>query len=222
MLGKMMDQPLLISSLIEHAGRCHGRTEIISVETSGEVEVTTWAQVGANARRLGSALTKLGLPSETRSGTIAWNNRRHLEIYFGSSGGGFFCPPRNPRLHPAQMVYIANDAEDRVMFFDRTFLPIVAKLKDRLETVEHFVLLGAHDAEAAAMLDGLQFYDDLIADGVPALSGPIGTTASHPRFAIHPARQAIPRGCCIHTVQPCCILLWATSPTGLRSRRAIR
>lgn len=172
MLGKMMDQPLLISSLIEHAGRCHGRTEIISVETSGEVEVTTWAQVGANARRLGSALTKLGLPSETRCGTIAWNNRRHLEIYFGSSGGGFICHTLNPRLHPDQMVYIANDAEDRVMFFDRTFLPIVAKLKDRLETVEHFVLLGAHDAEAAAMLDGLQFYDDLIADGDPGFVWP--------------------------------------------------
>ena len=165
MLGKMMDQQLLISSLIDHAARCHGRTEIVSVETSGEVEVTNWSEVHCNARRLASALTGLGLPPETRCGTIAWNNRRHLEIYFGTSGAGFICHTLNPRLHPDQMVYIANDAEDRVMFFDRTFLPAVAQLKDRFTTVEHYVLLGPRDAEAAAMLDGLQFYDELIAQG---------------------------------------------------------
>ena len=167
MLGKMMDQQLLISSLIDHAARCHGRTEIVSVETSGEVDVTSWQEVARNARRLGSVLTKLGLPQETRCGTIAWNNRRHLEIYFGSSGAGFVCHTLNPRLHPDQMVYIANDAQDRVMFFDRTFLPAVANLKDRFDTVEHYVLLGPRDDEAAQMFDGLQFYDELIADGDP-------------------------------------------------------
>ena len=162
MLGKMMDQQLLISSLIDHAARCHGRTEIVSVETSGAVDVTNWQEVAKNARRLGSVLTKLGLPQETRCGTIAWNNRRHLEIYFGSSGAGFICHTLNPRLHPDQMVYIANDAQDRVMFFDRTFLPAVANLKDRFDTVEHYVLLGPRDDEAAQMLDGLQFYDELL------------------------------------------------------------
>ncbi len=172
MLGKMMDQQLLISSLIEHAGRCHGRTEIVSVETAGNVEVTNWAEVGANARRLGSALTKLGLSPETRCGTIAWNNRRHLEIYFGCSSAGFICHTLNPRLHPDQMVYIANHAEDRVMFFDRTFLPAIAKLKDRFKSVEHYVLLGARDEEAEATIDGLKIYDELIAEGDPAFVWP--------------------------------------------------
>jgi acyl-CoA synthetase (AMP-forming)/AMP-acid ligase II len=172
MLGKMMDQPLLISSLIEHAGRCHGRTEIVSVETSGAVEVTNWSQAGGNARRLGSTLTQLGLSPETRCGTIAWNNRRHLEIYFGSSGAGFICHTLNPRLHPDQMVYIVNDAEDRILFFDSTFLPAIATLKERFETVEHYVLLGARDEKAAEMIDGLKFYDELIAEGDPDFAWP--------------------------------------------------
>lgn len=165
MLGKMMDQPLLISSLIEHAARYHGGTEISSVETAGGIERTTYAAVEQNARQLASALAKLGLNAEDRCGTIAWNNRRHLEIYFGVSGGGYICHTINPRLHPEQLIYIVNHAEDRVLFIDRTFLPAVAQLKAHFKTVEHIVLLGGRDEEAAAMLDGLKFYDELVADG---------------------------------------------------------
>ncbi|HCT32480.1 MAG TPA: long-chain fatty acid--CoA ligase, partial [Sulfitobacter sp.] len=91
MLGQMMNKPLLISSLIEHAQRFHGETEIVSVKTTGGLEQTSWGQVARNARALASALTNLGLDPQARCGTIAWNNRRHLEIYFGASGGGFVC-----------------------------------------------------------------------------------------------------------------------------------
>ena len=83
MLGQMIQMPLTIGSLIDHAARLHSAGEIVSVETSGGIEHTTWGQVGANARRLASALGKLGLEHGARCGTIAWNNRRHLEIYRG-------------------------------------------------------------------------------------------------------------------------------------------
>lgn len=165
MLGQMMTKPLLISSLITHAETYHGGTEIVSVETTGGITQTTWAEIAANARRLGSALTGLGLEAQARCATLAWNNRRHLEIYFGTSGAGFVCHTINPRLFPEQLVYIMNHAEDRVLFFDRTFLPLVAQIKGQLETVRHLVLMGPVDAEAEAALPGVVSYDDLIAGG---------------------------------------------------------
>ncbi len=165
MLGQMMNKPLLISSLIEHAEKYHAGGEIHSVNTGGGVEETTWGQVASNARALASALTALGLDPQARCGTIAWNNRRHLEIYFGVSGGGFVCHTINPRLFPEQLVYILNHAEDKVLFIDKTFVPIVAGIRDKLEHLEHVVLMEGRDDEAAAQLDGLKFYDDLIASG---------------------------------------------------------
>lgn len=165
MLGKMMDQPLLISELIAHASRYHAATEVISVETSGEVATSNWGEIEANARRLASALAKLGLSAEDRCATIAWNNRRHLEIYFGVAGGGFVCHTINPRLHPEQLIFIVNDAADKVLFLDRTFLPAAAKLKDHFKTVEHIVLMGPRDEAAAGMVDGLVFYDELLESG---------------------------------------------------------
>lgn len=165
MLGKMMDRPLLISELIAHAGRYHAATDVISVETTGEIGVSNWGEIEANARRLASALSKLGLSPEDRCATIAWNNRRHLEVYFGVSGGGYVCHTINPRLHPEQLIFIVNDAADKVLFLDSTFLPAAAKLKEHFKTVEHIVLMGPRSEEAAAMVEGLVFYDELLESG---------------------------------------------------------
>jgi fatty-acyl-CoA synthase len=161
----MMHMPLTISSLIEHAARYHGGTEVVSVETTGELARTTWGEVERGARRLASALEKLGLKRGERCATIAWNNRRHLEIYFGVAGAGLVCHTINPRLFPEQLIYIINHAADRVLFLDRTFLPVAARLGEHLESVEHVVLMGPRDEEAAAMVPGLKFYDELVADG---------------------------------------------------------
>ena len=165
MLGQMMTQPLLISSLIAHAERFHDAGEIYSVNTGGGVEQTTWGQVGRNSRQLASALSKLGLDAQTRCGTIAWNNRRHLEIYFGVSGGGFVCHTINPRLFPEQLVYILNHAEDKVLFIDATFVPLVAAIRDKLEHLEHIVLMEADVGAAAEAIPGMMSYDDLLAGG---------------------------------------------------------
>ena len=172
MLGQMMTKPLLISSLIAHAEKNHGGAEIYSVNTGGGIEETNWREVGRNARRLASALAGLGLAPQARCGTIAWNNRRHLEIYFGTSGGGFVCHTINPRLFPEQLVYILNHAEDKVLFIDQTFVPLIAAIRDKLEHLEHLVLMEAHNDEAAEKLPGLKFYDDLIAEGDPEFEWP--------------------------------------------------
>jgi len=180
MLGQMMTAPLLISTLIDHADRYHGGARIMSVNTGGGTEETTWAQVAGNARRLGSALTAMGLEPQARCATIAWNNRRHLEIYFGTSGAGFVCHTINPRLFPEQLVYIINHAEDRVLFIDETFVPLVAKLRDQFTTLKAIVLMGPMTDAAAAAIPGLVSYDDLIAQGDAGFVWPVfdETTAS--------------------------------------------
>ncbi len=172
MLGQMMTAPLLISSLVAHAERYHGGTEIVSVNTSEGRETTSWGEVGRNARRLASALHGLGLKPQARCATIAWNNRRHLEIYFGTSGGGFVCHTINPRLFPEQLVYIINHAEDEVIFLDSTFVPLIAAIRDRLTTVKHIVLLEASVGDAATALPGIIAYDVLLADGDVAYDWP--------------------------------------------------
>lgn len=172
MLGQMMEMPLTISSLIAHAERYHTKTEIISVETTGERTTTNWGSVGKNARRLASALSKLGAETGDRCATIAWNNRRHLECYFGVSGGGMVCHTINPRLAPEQLTFVVNDAEDKVLLFEPTFLPLVAKILPTLKTVQHFVVMGPRDDVAAYAIEGLLFYDELIATGDPAAPWP--------------------------------------------------
>ncbi|MGC0224193.1 long-chain fatty acid--CoA ligase [Pseudooceanicola nitratireducens] len=165
MSGTMMWNALTTGSLIAHAEKYHAGTEIVSVETDGTRARTTWGQVGANARRLKSAMDKLGIAEGARCATIAWNNTRHLELYFGIGSGGRVTHTINPRLTPEQMIYIINHAADEILFLDRTFLPVAAKLGAHLKTVKHFVLMGPRDEEAAAQVEDLLFYDELLETG---------------------------------------------------------
>ena len=165
MSGTMMWNALTTGSLIAHAEKYHAGTEIVSVETDGTRARTTWGQVGANARRLKSAMDKLGISEGARCATIAWNNTRHLELYFGIGSGGRVTHTINPRLTPEQMIYIINHAADEILFLDRTFLPVAAKLGAHLKTVKHFVLMGPRDEEAAAQVKDLLFYDELLETG---------------------------------------------------------
>ena len=165
MLGQMMKMPLLISSLIDHAEKYHGATEIVSVETTGGITRTNWSTVAERSRKLASALSKRGIKQGDCCGTIAWNNHRHLEIYFGVSGGGMICHTINPRLSPEQLAYVINHADDKILFLEKTFLPYAVKLKDHLTGVKAVVLMGSRDEEAAEQIPGLLFYEELIDEG---------------------------------------------------------
>lgn len=159
----MMDFELSIASLITHAERFHGATKITSVDASGVPETTDWAQTAQQARRVANWLTQQGLAKGARVATLAWNTRRHLELYFGVPGGGFVCHTANPRLHDAQLAFILNEAQDEVLFFDADLIDKVVAVRPQLSTVHTFVALSAHDPEIAAKLENVLFYDDLLA-----------------------------------------------------------
>ncbi|MBU6437383.1 MAG: AMP-binding protein, partial [Betaproteobacteria bacterium] len=125
MLGLMQTQPMLISQLIEFAQRYHGDAEIVSRRVEGDIHRTTYAGVAARARKVANALDALGLAFGDRVATLAWNGYRHFELYYGVSGSGRVLHTINPRLHPDQIAWIANHAEDQVLCFDMTFLPII-------------------------------------------------------------------------------------------------
>ena len=125
MFGLMQQQSLLISSLIEFANRHHGDGEVVSRRVEGDVHKYTWADVANRSRQMANALDGLKLAQGSRVATLAWNGYRHLELYFGVSGSGRVLHTLNPRLHPDQVVWIANHAEDQILFFDMTFLPLV-------------------------------------------------------------------------------------------------
>src|ERR1700724_1147015 len=97
--GLIMERPLLISSIIEHAAVQNGDTEIVSRETHGLVFPSTHPDGPARARKLANALADFGLPAGAVAGTLAWNNHRHVEIYYAVSGSGFIVPTCNPTLH---------------------------------------------------------------------------------------------------------------------------
>jgi 3-(methylthio)propionyl---CoA ligase len=163
MLGLMMDAPLLITTLIRHADRHHGETEIVSKTVEGGIHRYTYRKAHARSRRLANALAALGVRPSDRVATLAWNGYRHFEIYYAVAGGGAVIHTINPRLFPDQIAYIANHAEDEYVFFDLTFLPLVEKLAPQLKSVKGFVLMtdAAHMPKQSA-IPNLLCYETLL------------------------------------------------------------
>lgn len=160
MLGLMQEQPLLISNLIDFAERHHGDGEIVSRRVEGDIHRYSWADVAARSRQVGNALDALHLAFSDRVATLAWNGYRHLELYFGVSGSGRVLHTVNPRLHPEQIAWITNHAEDQVMCFDMTFLPIIAAIHSKCSTVKHWIALcDADKLPADTGIPGLRSYE---------------------------------------------------------------
>ena len=128
MLGLMQQQPLLISSLLTFAARHHGAAEIVSNTVEGPRHRYTYRDAERRARCLARALERLGVRPGDRVGTLAWNGYRHYELYFAVSGMGAVIHTINPRLFDEQIVHIVDHAEDRVLFVDLTFVPLVERL----------------------------------------------------------------------------------------------
>ena len=162
--GLMMNRPLLISGILEHAAAQFGDQEVVSRETHGPLHRCTYADVARRARQLANALQQMGLKAGSAVGSIAWNNHRHLEAYYAVSGSGMVMHTCNPRLHPQQLIYIINHAEDEVVLFDATFAPLVQGIAAHCPNVRAWVCLA--DAAHTPAIEGVanvRNYEDLIA-----------------------------------------------------------
>ncbi|WP_197419070.1 MULTISPECIES: long-chain fatty acid--CoA ligase [unclassified Sphingomonas] len=156
MLGSMQDFELRIMRLVDHAEREHGTREIVSRWADGSETRTDWAGIARDSRRLASMLARLGMKPGDRIATLAMNHSRHLVTWYGAIGMGGIVHTVNPRLFEDQLAYIVNHAEDRVLFYDRAFQPLVDKLKPQWPTIEHYVVYDS---------DGPDGFEALIAEG---------------------------------------------------------
>ena len=145
LMGQMMSKPLLISSIIDHAARHFGNNEIVSRRAEGDMHRYNYSQCHQRAKKLANAFRQLEIKIGDRIATLAWNGYRHMEAYYAVSGSGAVLHTINPRLHPEQIAYIVNHAEDQFLLFDLTFLPIVQAIASHCPTVRGFVMMCDKD-----------------------------------------------------------------------------
>lgn len=164
MLGLMQDWPLLIHRIIDHAAAQHGGRAVISRSVEGPIHRTTSAQIRARALQVAQRLEREGIRPGDRVATLAWNTWRHLETWYGITGIGAVYHTVNPRLFEDQIVYIMNHAEDRILFLDLTFVPLVEKMAARLPGVERFIILTDAAHMPATPLKNAVAYEDWLAE----------------------------------------------------------
>ncbi|WP_273279513.1 long-chain-fatty-acid--CoA ligase [Hyphomonas atlantica] len=163
MLGIMQDWPLTVNKILEHANRINPTREIITRRVEGNIVRTTYADLFKQSKQVSNALIDGGIKLGDRVATLGWNSERHMASWYGAMGIGAVLHTINPRLHPEQIAWIANHAEDKVLIFDKTFLPIVEAIKDHLQTVETFVIYADADTMPENNLGAVPF--DIWIDG---------------------------------------------------------
>lgn len=163
MFGQMMDRPLLISGIARHAELQHPQREIVSITADNPRHRYTYRDAFARSRKLANALSRLGLQQGDRVATLAWNDYRHFEIYYAVSGSGFVCHTINPRLFEDQIAFIINHAEDRWLFLDTVFVPLIEKLQSRLPKLEGCVVMTDDAHMPQTQLPRARSYESFIA-----------------------------------------------------------
>jgi len=173
MHGLMMNTPLLISSIAEHAQKFHADREIVSVTADNPRHRCTFGDAIGRAKQLANALDRLGLKRGDRLATIAWNDHRHLEIYYAVSGAGYVCHTINPRLFAEQLVFIINHAEDRWIFTDVMFVPLLEQILPQINSVEGFVIMTDEANMPETSLPNAVCYETLLAAESPSYDWPL-------------------------------------------------
>lgn len=199
--GLMMDRPLSIPAVMDYAAEVHGNRRIVSARVEGGIHDQSLAETRGRIAQLAHGLAAMGIGPGDRVATLAWNGYRHLELYYAIAGLGAVCHTINPRLFPDQIAWIMDHAQDRVLFFDLTFLPLVRALAPRMPAGIRLVAMtdAAHRPEG---WDGLLFEDlltghpgrydwpELPEDTAAALCYTSGTTGE-PKGALYSHRSSV-------------------------------
>ncbi len=157
MLGLMQDWPLLCHKLLDHAATYHPKREVISRTVEGPFHTSNYSQLRGRALACGKRLEMAGLRIGDRAATLAWNTHRHLEVWYGLLGVGGVYHTVNPRLFPEQIAWIINHAEDRLIFVDLTFMPIIEALRDKLTTIEQVIVLTDAEHMPETSIDAVDY-----------------------------------------------------------------
>jgi len=173
MIGLMMDVPLLVSGILQHAARHYGDTGIVSRRAEGDIHRYTYRDCEMRSRRLADALVRAGLSLGDRIGTLAWNGYRHMELYYAVAGMGAVIHTINPRLHPEQIAWIINHAGDVHLAFDLSFLPIIQTVAPQCPKVKSWIAMIDPDRQPApGNIANLVNYENLLATGSPGYHWP--------------------------------------------------
>lgn len=162
MKGLMQDWPLVISSILDHAAREHPQQEIVTNAVEGTIRRCHYRDLHSRARKVAKALVSAGIKPGDRVATMAWNTDRHMEVWYGITGVGAIYHTLNPRLFAEQIEYIVNHAEDRVIFVDATFLPVLEPIRDKLSSVEKIIVLTDEDHLPSTSLN-VEIYENWLA-----------------------------------------------------------
>ena len=162
MLGLMQDWPLTVDKILDHAKNWHGHREVVTRSVEGPIVRATYAEIHARAKRVSSVLKEWDVKVGDRIATLAWNSGRHMEVWYGIMGMGAICHTLNPRLFPEQLIYIINHAEDRIIFVDMTFIPLLEAILPHCPTVQRVVVMTDELTMPATKLPGAECYEALL------------------------------------------------------------
>src|SRR3954471_11883985 len=201
MRGLMQDWPLLLHRVIDHAAIQHGGREVVTRSIEGPMHRTNYADIRGRALRVAKRLERDGLKLGDRVGTLAWNTWRHLEVWYGVTGIGAIYHTVNPRLFEEQIRYIVNHAEDRLLFLDLTFVPLVEKLAPCLPTIERYVIFTDAAHMPATMLKNAVAYEEWLAEADDDFAWAASTRTRRRACATRRAPRASPRACSTRTAR---------------------
>ena len=163
MLGLMQDWPLTVDKILDHAKNWHPHREVVTRSVEGPVVRTTYAEIHGRAKKVSKALLDWGVKPGDRVATLAWNTARHIEAWYGIMGIGAVCHTLNPRLFPEQLGYIINHAEDKIIFVDLTFIPLLEAVLPHCPSVERVVVMTDEYTMPATKLPQAECYEQIVA-----------------------------------------------------------